>query len=160
MARFRKTVIRPGEYLSPDGPVHIDAARLHRWAHTFRQMASRGIKIPFCWGHQPDGRPEEDEADYQNRVARYTAGYLTDLYVDPLTGGLVAEGDAPGVEPDGKGHLVHWVRLPDGREVKSAVGEVSIGIDDWTDGSGRCWPDSIIHLAATPLPVWHGQDGF
>jgi hypothetical protein len=68
--------------------------------------------------------------------------------------------DVPGCEVSPDGHLMAQVELPDGRKVKTAVGEVSAAVRDWRDGSGKLWKDSIVHVAITPMPVVAGQGGF
>lgn len=161
MARFKGIAIPPGEHVSPDGIVYATPDRIRRWADRFRKMRERGIRIPVAWGHGPDSLPVESEAEFQRSLAQHNAGYLLDLYEDPETGGLAFEAEAPGVEhdPDTKS-LTYWTRLPTGQEVKGSIAEVSAGINSWQDGTGQLWPDSVIHLALTPLPVCAGQQGF
>lgn len=161
MSTVRKVLLRPGIYQAPQGELRATRKRVERWAETFRRMKALGIKIPCAWGHQPEAEPADasQRAERQYYLSRLNAGYLDDMAVDDQ-GNLSAVLDVPGCELDDKGNLVAWTRLPDGREVKTAVAEVSAAIKDWTDGQGRTWPDSIIHVALTPLPVVAGQEGF
>lgn len=159
MARFKTICVPLGTHSSPDGDVCATPARVRQWAEKFTRMKRAGIRIPIAWGHQPNAIPIEDEAAFQLSISKFNAGYVDALYADPDTGGLALEGDAPGVEVDKAGNLVHWVRLPDGRQVKGAIGEVSAAVNDWRDGKGRLWPDAVMHVALTPLPVCGGQKG-
>lgn len=159
---FAKVALRPGLHHAPQGPLHATPARMREWVRKFRAMKADGIKVPCSWGHQPGAVPggADDKASQQFFLSHFNAGYIDDLAFDAKTGNLTARLDVPGCEASPEGHLTHWARLPDGREVKAAIGEVSLGIRDWRDGKDRLWADSIIHLALTPLPVWSGQDGF
>jgi hypothetical protein len=138
----------------------ITHGRVKRWADQFQEMKRLGIKIPCTWGHISNGRPFTNEDDFQLAMSRGVAGYLEDARVCPDTGSLLVRGNAPGVEVDSQGNLLAWTRGPDGKEVKTAIAEVSPAFDNWRDGAGRIWKDSLIHLALTPLPCVAGQKGF
>lgn len=161
MATSRKLLVRKGIYQPPQGELVVTPARLRHWKDSFQRMRAAGLRIPIAWGHQPEAVPgdTDDRARKQYYLSRYNAGYLDSLDTDgnDLNGVLSVPGCE--VDPD-TGNLLSWVKLPDGREVKTAVGEVSIAIKDFTDGQGREWPDSIIHVALTPLPVVDSQTGF
>lgn len=173
MAKALKTLLRSAIYQAPQGELHATPARVRRWAEQFREMKAVGIKIPVGWGHQPDALPFDPRhmprAQQQYHFSKYNAGYLGDMrsgivpdVLDPKgkqIAELSAALDCPGVELEGD-NLVHWVKLPDGRQVKAAIGEVSVAIRDWKDGTGKLWPDAIVHVALTPLPVAHGHGGF
>lgn len=161
MARVRKTVLAVGEHRSPEGVVKATPARLRHWADQFNAMRAAGLKIPVPYGHNTNAIPADpnDPNESQFLSSRYNAGYVEALDVTP--DGLVAANDCPGLDTDDSGNLVGWAKLPDGREVKTAIGEVSVGIaKKFTDGTGRVWNDVITHIAVTPHPVWGGQDGF
>src|SRR5579859_5265625 len=128
------------------------------WTERFRQMRARGIKIPAAWGHQSRAQPIEPD-DREQQLAQFNAGYLTDLRFT-RDQELVGEFDIPGAEKDESGNVVTMAETPDGLKLKCAIGEVSASINDWTDGKKETWKDSIVHVALTPLPVWHGQDSF
>lgn len=161
MARFRKTVLVPGDYYvartDEPGFVRFGDAYLRRVADTHQQMRAAGLKTPLCWGHQPESNPFDD-ADREYRSSAYNAGYLDRLTYDGRE--LVAEGEAPGCDVDEHGNLLAWVKLDDGRQVRTAIGECSIGINSFTDGKGRKWEDAPIHLAMVVRPVVHGTSGF
>jgi len=124
-------------------------------------MTQAGLRIPLPWGHNSRAVPLDpnDPNEEQFLSSRYNAGYVSELAAD--NGRLRMTGfDAPGLAVE-NGNLVAWTKLGDGREVKTAIGEVSVGIaKKFTDGKGRVWNDVITHVAVTPHPVWSGQDGF
>jgi hypothetical protein len=160
--KIEKLLLRRGLYQAPQGPVRAGAVRLKHWADTHAAMKAAGLRIPIGWGHQPRAVPaDETEVESQQFwLSRLNAGYLDGLDYDPVAGDLKMRGDVPGCEVDASGNLMAWTELADGRKVKSAVGEVSAAIRDWTDGTGKLWKDAIIHVGITPLPVVAGQGGF
>jgi hypothetical protein len=158
VARFRKQVMGPGIHHTPKGVQVVDAARLRRWAEQIQGMIAAGYKPPLSWGHAPSAVPhtEDDAAFWQSKLV---AGKLLGASVDPKSGWLSIEGDAPGVDMDDEGRLTTLTELPDGRKVRSAIEEVSIGAIDWPDGRGQIWKDAPVHVALTPLPVWVPEGG-
>lgn len=161
MATVTKILLRPAIYSAPQGQLRATPARLARWARTFADMMDQDIRVPVAWGHQPEALPGDSQqrATQQYYLSRFNAGYLEQMGVD-AEGNLSVRLDCPGCDLDEKGNLTSWVKLPDGRQVRTAIAEVSAAIRDWTDGTGRVWPDSIVHVALTPLPVAHGTGGF
>lgn len=165
MAAPRKILIRPGVYAPPQGVLHAPASRVRSWAEKFRAMSAAGIKIPVSYGHQPDAWPldprssDPDRARREYHLSAFNAGYLGGMDCGN-DGGLAASFACPGLDMDESGNLTCWRRLPDGTEVKTAIGEVSVAIKDWRDGTGKNWEDAIVHVALTPLPVAHGTGGF
>ena len=90
---------------------------------------------------------ETGDLPQQYYLSAMNAGYLDDLTIDEK-GQLAGKPNCPGCEIDpATGNYTAWVRLPDGREVKTAIGEVSVAIGDWTDGQGRKWKDVLKHVA-------------
>lgn len=162
MAKASKVLLRTGLYQPPQGELLVTPSRLRGYVDKFRQMRDLGIKIPIGWGHQPDANPADasQRARQQYYLSALNAGYLDDLSLD-RKGQLDSLMNCPGCEVDpATGQYTAWVRLPDGREVRTGIGEVSVAIRDWTDGQGRLWPDVITHVALTPLPVMADQEGF
>lgn len=162
MARFRKPVLKVGTYVTRSGEVlEATATRLQGWSDKLRQLRANRIKVPITWGHVRAAEPGEEDADQSEFwISAMCAGDLEDLDYDPLTETLYATGQAPGAEVDDAGNLIAWIKLPDGRQIKSAISQVSIGINNWRDGQGRTWDDVPVHLALCVLPVAHGMDGF
>lgn len=161
MAKVSKTLLRTGVYSAPQGEFRADRARLERLVGTFQRMKAAGIRVPVSWGHSPFALPGDDHAraSQQFWLGCHNAGYLPDLKLTP-DGRFEASLDVPGCELDAQGDLVHWIKLPDGRQVRGKVGEVSVGVRPWRDGTGKDWGESLVHVALTPLPVAHGTGGF
>ena len=170
MANFRKPVLAVGRYRTRSGE-WLDAtpARLQGWSDKFRAMRRDGITLPLSWGHQPQAEPEDPFADPNDPAVKarrefgssaYCAGQLDDLEYDPASKTLYAKGSAPGADIDDDGNLLAWVKMPDGTQLRSAVNEVSIGVNNWVDGKGRLHEDVPIHLALCVRPVAHGLGGF
>ena len=150
---FQKTVMPLGTHHTPEGPVQVTPERMRHWVDSFNQMRARGIKIPTPWSHHPKAAPVESAEDLALDRAKWNAGYVDRLDTDPHTGNLVCTmPPPPGMVVDG-GDLVDPVN-------HTRIGEVSAGIGDWKDGTGKWWNDVIWHVALTPLPVSAGQDGF
>lgn len=161
MPIVRKTLLKPGYYHAPKGNVYASPQRISSWVQKFQKMKKEGIRIPVPWGHQPEALPSDGSnlARAQFAISKYNAGFLVDLK-QKEDGSLVGVLDIPSVEVDKNGDLVYEVELPNGAKTKGKIGEVSIAIKDWVDGKGNVWKDSIVHVALTPLPVWHNQQGF
>lgn len=150
----------PGEYRTPDGPASVTPARIKHWHDSVNAMAAEGIRLPASWGHVSTAVPHSpDDAAFW--ASRYNAGHITGAELSD-TGELFFLGDAPGLDMR-DGNLVASVELAGGMKAETAIGEVSVGVRDWTDGNGRLWRDAPLHLALTPLPVIvppGGQSGF
>lgn len=165
MARFRKPVVSVGTYVTRSGDI-LDATseRLQGWSDRFRQMRAERVRVPVSWGHLSTAEPEAEDlgdADQSEfRRSSMCAGHLEDLEFNAADQTLYAVGQAPGAEVDKDGNLLAWVKLPTGEQVRSAVSEVSIGVNDWRAGNGKLWQDVPVHLALCVLPVAHGLDGF
>ncbi len=137
----------------------VTPERIRRWADQHSQMSRLGIKTPVPWGHQRAAVPSYP-GESQYLASKLNAGYFPELKPSADGKRLEAIIDAPGLELD-HGNLVTMAELPDGRKVKTAIGEVSAAIaKNFRDGKGRMWNDVLTHIAVTPLPVWAGQSGF
>lgn len=145
MAKFKKKVLEPGTYQSPDGEIVITPERITHWVNSFQKMKAAGLKIPTPWGHQTKANnPDYDEIEFNQ--SKYNAGFLENF------------------EKDAKGALVAIVDVPreeDAEKVGTIVQEVSPQVETaWKDGKGRVWEDVITHLAFVTHPVVPGQDNF
>jgi hypothetical protein len=161
MPALKKTLLKTGVYHAPQGEFRAHRKRLERLVKTFEKMRDAGIRVPVSWGHSPFATPANDDerAKQQHWLSAHNAGYVPDLKLT-RDGNFDAVLDVPGVELDRQGDLVHWVRLPDGRQVRGKVGEVSIAVKPWRDGSGKDWGEALVHVALTPHPVAHDHGGF
>lgn len=144
MAKFKKDILKVGEYTSPDGTVIVTPERMDHWAKQFKIMSKSGLKIPTPWGHQGIARPKTYE-EKEFWESKYNAGYLEDLKVE--NGILQAILEVP--------------REEDADRIGKSIKEVSPQIETaWRDGNGRIWNDVITHLALVTHPVVSGQDNF
>jgi len=150
VAKVRKTLLNVGIHHARQGVLKVTPERARRWADNINKMNQLGIKLPVCWAHDPTVLP-----DSAYDMARLNAGYYSNAAFDPKTGNLDIDLEAPGCELDKEtGNLVTYTKIsPTGPLVKTAIGEVSGHIRNWKDGQGRDWPDSLVHVALTPLPV-------
>ncbi len=156
MPRFKKAVAAPGTYQTPEGLASVSPARIQHWHDTTQKLLARGYRPPVSWGHVSKAVPATED-DQQYWSARYLAGKVVGSQIAP-DGTLIYELDCPGVESE-NGRIIGMAELPDGKRVKTAIEEVSIGARNWTDGAGQEWQDAPIHLALTPLPVWVPEGG-
>lgn len=144
MAKFKKKVLEPGTYQSPDGEIVITPERINHWVNSFHKMKEAGLKIPTPWGHQSKANPDYEEREFNE--SKYNAGFLENF------------------EKDDKGALIAIVDVPreeDADRVGTVVQEVSPQVETaWKDGKGRVWEDVITHLAFVTHPVVPGQDNF
>lgn len=143
MAKFKKKVLEPGTYHSPDGVLVITKDRIKHWADSFKEMKNARINVPTPWGHQKLGASYEDREYLESK---FNAGFIEDLNVND-DGELIAVLDIP--------------REEDANKVGTIVREVSPQIETkWKDGKGREWDDVITHLALVTKPVVPEQDNF
>jgi len=144
MAKFKKKVLEPGTYQSPDGQITITPERIKHWVNSFKEMKSSGLKVPTPWGHQSKASPDYEEREFNE--SKYNAGFLDSLSTDD-NGALLAIVDVP--------------REEDADRVGTVVQEVSPQIEtSWRDGKGKVWSDVITHLAFVTHPVVPNQENF
>jgi hypothetical protein len=161
--KFRKSVVPLGTHHAPDGSITVTPQRVRSWIDKGQRMLADGIKIPVPWGHRKKANPIDatfhDEEAAAFLRSRFNAGFVEGFERDD-DGGLAVVMDVPGAELDEKGNIVTMAELPDGIKVKTSIAEVSAAIDNWTDGKGRKWDDSVMHVALTPLAVVADQKPF
>lgn len=152
---YRKKLIEPGEYQSPQGKCVVTPARIDHWEKSFNALRSEGFNFPAPWGHKLNATPtEQDPYAAEEAYARWNSGNVRKLEKDK-DGSLWMVGEVPpGYEVEnGTGRLVN---SKDG----TVVTDVSPGIGNWTDGQGRHHEDIILHAALCTHPVQHNQTGF
>lgn len=144
MPRFKKVVLGPGTYKSPDGEISITPARIRHWRDQFKQMKDFGLNIPSPWGHLSSAYPDYETKEFFE--SKYNAGFIDSFEMDDKDQ-LVAVLDIP--------------REEDANRIGTTVREVSPQIEtEWRDGKGRIWNDVITHLALVTHPVVPGQNNF
>jgi len=131
--KFRKTVIRCGQYVHPHKgwKLTVDENRMQRWVKTFDRMNSGGVQVPMVKDHTV--------------TADTTLGFADRLFVADEGHGkeLVAEFTAIGREAI---------------ECVQRIRNVSICVEeDVRDGLGRAYGEAITHIGFTPVPVVPGQ---
>ena len=103
-------------------------------------MTQAGLKIPAPWKHDAAALPFSSEG----ASSKDNAGFWKDIW-----------------EKDGQ--LFGMLSVPreeDASRVGTSVVEVSPLVQNWKDGKGRSWDDSITHIALVTHPVVPGQDNF
>jgi len=75
--KFKKDLIRVGEYHADGVDLQVTAIMLSRWADQFATMKANGVKVPIPVGHTSD--------------AEAVRGYVDDIYVDGDTLYMIAE---------------------------------------------------------------------
>lgn len=160
---FKVEALAPGQHYYRDAvtgdtvALPVTKESLERKAELFREMRQNRILIPQFWGHQfgrggPVHAQNRDERATDR--ARWLAGYMEDVEVDSDGRTWVVGEVPPGCQYDKDSKaLIDPVN-------HTKIKQVSLGLGDWTDGTGRRWEDAIVHVALTPLPVYTGQDGF
>jgi len=145
--KFTKQIVRPGKYLvrTPDGrrrEEEISSDRIKGWTTRFAEMLKEGLHIPAPWRHDDKALPLTEEQLGSN----HNAGWWSKLWQEP-DGTLYGELEVP--------------RDEDASRVGTTVIEVSPYVrEEWKDGSGKSWNDSILHLALVTHPVVKNQENF
>ncbi len=133
--KFRKPLINEGSFVHPGTkrPFSFDRQRMSELLLNFKQMQSRGVKVPLTRVHDFDG----DSAN--------VLGYMNDLSIDD-DGWLSGEFE---------------IRGADSIKLAQTVDQVSVGLEkDFKDGLDNRYSEVIQHVAITPVPVIPGQGGF
>jgi hypothetical protein len=129
--RFRKEIMRVGEYVKGDDRFGVTRDTLRHWAAQFARMKANGVKVPMPATHEAEGDPD------LNR------GWVTDMYV---------EGDSLLINCDLIGK--------DGIDCAKKA-DVSIKSPAKApDGHGNEYVRPITHVAMCTDPVVPGLDAF
>ena len=150
MSKFRKAILKPGRYHSPDGVVDVTPARLRHWEKQFRQMSKARQVVPIDWDHaesQSDLQPLTMDAYERRRSAQNTIGHLADFRVN-------ADGTAAEITLD--------LRTDKAVEAasKNTVYVSPVLFPEWKDGAGNTYQDCITHVDMVNHPVDHSQTPF
>jgi hypothetical protein len=147
MARFQKTVLKPGRYWVStfDGKrkeESFSSERIKHFADQHKLMLASGLKVPAPWGHDTKSVPMTKK---EFLSAKNNAGEWNFTLDD--------EGNLEGV-----------IEVPleeDAKRIGTTVKEVSPMIfKKFLDGNGRIWEDVIIHGALVTQAVQKGQENF
>lgn len=150
MSKFRKAILKPGKYHSPDGVVEVTPARLRHWEQQFRQMSKANQIIPIDWDHadnQADLQPLTMDAYDRKRSAANTIGHLADFRVN-------ADGTAAEITLD-----LRTAKAVEAAE-QNTVYVSPVLFPEWRDGAGNTYQDCITHVDMVNHPVDHSQTPF
>lgn len=147
--KFKKEVLKTGEYFAPEGKVVVTTDRMQHWKDKHKEMLAAGLRLPIPWGHLSKAKPLTYE-EKEFLESKFNAGFIDDYEI--------VKG------PDGIETFNAIIDIPlqeDADKVGNIVKEVSPQIESaFVDGKGRVWNDVITHLALVTLPVAPGQSNF
>jgi len=129
--KFRKEVIRIGEYEKDEVKFEVTALALDNWVKQFRRMKRNGVKVPIPSVHDFEGDSDKNR------------GWVTDFFV---------EGESLFMVCDliGEDSLLAAERA-----------DVSLySPPDFVDGKGNNYSRPIVHVAMTTHPVIPGLKKF
>lgn len=146
MAKFRKQIVKPGKHhaSNPAGDKEkveaiVPPSRLAKWIDNATKMIAAGIKIPAPWKHDPKSIPGSSSKD--------NAGYWDKFWQDDNDGSLWGIVDVP--------------LAADAEKVGKTVTETSVLVKPtFTDGTGKQWDESMLHVALVTHPIEAGQENF
>lgn len=146
MAKFRKQIVKPGRYSASHpagGNEKVEAAvpttRLAKWVDNATKMIAAGIKIPAPWKHDPKAVPGSSSKD--------NAGFWDKFWQDDNDGSIWGIVDVP--------------LAADAEKVGNTVKETSVLVKPtFTDGTGKQWDESMLHVALVTHPIEAGQENF
>ncbi len=150
MAKFHKTILRVGEYESPDGSVVVTPQRLAHWEKQHQALSANRQVVPIDWDHasDPTDAVPLSLTDYQKkRSAKNTVGRVADVKrsSDGNSMELTMEISDPKAVASAKSNHVF-------------VSPVIFG--DWKDGKGNVYEDVITHVDIVNHPVDSTQTPF
>lgn len=141
-----KEVVKPGVYFAQGRWVRVRNQDISEWVSNFRKMQDAGLKVPVPYEHPPDTSfgncpvaGQDADAIYRKHAdkAKHNAGWVADMQV--RDNALFAKLN---------------IRDEDAKRLQEAGGFVSPHFRQrWTDGNGRTWQNSILHMAVTLHPV-------
>jgi hypothetical protein len=134
---FKKQIFPLGKHFVSDSKgnrreIEITEDRALAWINKFNNMRSQGLRVTAPWEHDVDARPVTDLLNAKNNGGEWKSLYLED--------GMVV------------GHL-EAATEEDEKNIGTKVDGCSIFVDDFVDGSGKEWNDSILHICLTNHPV-------
>ncbi len=141
VARWKKDVLRPGQFSTSDGVKNFSPADIASIVASFQLAKSRGVQVPVIMA-------EAGAADQHDELAGHKVGEVDDLWVDP----------------DGTLMSSVWTAS----KSKSAVYQLDLLKQNtspeiwrnWTDGAGNVYPLFLKHFAIVTHPVVHPQGSF
>jgi len=150
MAVFKKTVLKVGNYQSPDGNVEVTPERLRHWETMHKKLKVNKQVVPCNWDHLNDpvkAVPMSQDSFKKKRSARDTVGHLREFRV----------------ADDGQSAELSVQVLK--KDAESAAKSNSVYVSpviypQWKDGGGNEYTDVITHVDFVNHPVDHSQGPF
>lgn len=147
MAKFKKTILRVGQYRSLDGTVKVTPARLRHWVNQFKQFSNAGNVVPVSFDHATEEEGLTPLSVNEFRSAENTVGRLHDLR-------LSKDGKAAEMVLD----------IADPKAVQLArsnhVFVSPVLCQRWRDGRGNNYRDLWSHVDIVNHPVDSSQTPF
>lgn len=140
--KFRKVVIRKGEFYKEAGDQHfkVDDVHLENWVEQFERMQENGVKVWIPASHD-DGHDAESLADPLH--SDQTRGYVLDLF------------------RQGDNLVMDCEMIGEDGIAAAARNDVSIFSPvSYTDGDGHMYEQPIRHVTLCPDPVITGLGDF
>ena len=147
MAKFKKTILRVGQYRSLDGTVKVTPTRLRHWVNQFKQFSNAGNVVPVSFDHATEEEGLTPLSVNEFRSAENTVGRLHDLR-------LSKDGKAAEMVLD----------IADPKAVQLArsnhVFVSPVLCQRWRDGRGNNYRDLWSHVDIVNHPVDSSQTPF
>lgn len=134
---FKKQIFPLGKHFVSDSKgnkreIEITKERALSWINKFNNMRSQGLIVTAPWEHDIDAKPVTDLLNAKNNGGEWKSLYLEN---DMVIGHLEAATDE------------------DEKNIGTKVDGCSIFVDNFVDGTGKEWDDSILHICLTNHPV-------
>ena len=140
MNKFKKKIVPIGDHMVSDKKGNrrkatITRDRAVKWVDTFNAMKAEGLHVYAPWEHDLSSVPVESVDDLLN--AKNNGGKWESLEIseDAIWG------------------VIEAATEKDAEAIGTKVEGCSIFVDDYVDGKGKEWPDSILHICLTNKPV-------
>jgi len=153
--KFKKRIIQPKRYSVPvrdaTGKVvgrrqeNVGKKRIKKWVDDYKRMTALGLRVPAPWKHDPKAEPLRFTGNPDDFDAFNNAGFWDKLWQDKQ-GALWGQVDVPREEDAS--------RLQANEDGTASVEDCSLlAKDNFEDGDGNVFTDSITHIALVTHPV-------
>ena len=137
MKKFKKQIVPIGDHWVSDKEgnrkkITITKERASKWVDSFNDMKSEGLNVYAPWEHELNSKPTKELLNAKNNGGKWTELVL---------------------EEDSIWGVVEAATESDAEKIGTTVEGCSIFVDDYLDGKGKLWEDSILHICLTNKPV-------
>ncbi len=145
--KFRKAILKPGRYVSPDGVVDVTPQRLKHWEKQFNRLRRNNQIVPIDWDHDDDPTNAVPLSinDFKKRSASNTVGKLENFSVKNGQAEILMDIHDPAAAAKAESNSVY---------VSPVI------FSEWQDGRGRNYKDTITHVDFVNHPVDDSQSPF